>query len=331
MNKKILITGGAGYIGSHMVLLAIERGYDVVVIDDLSTGVRASIPEQSLFYSEDVANSFRVAKILQKVKPGAVIHFAGSVAIPESISNPAKYYKNNTLATLNLIESCLMAGISNFIFSSTAAVYGMPETEKVTESSVTKPINPYGRSKLMVEQALADMAVAHGFNYSTLRYFNVAGADPQLRTGQSTSKTTHLIKIACQCAIGLRPIIKIFGTNYDTQDGTCIRDFIHVSDLAKAHLNVLDYMLESRESSTFNCGTGRGYSVKEILDSVQRVSGVRLNVEYADRRLGDPPALVSDSSLLQRKTGWAAECTDVDEIVRTAFEWEQKLHVSTNT
>lgn len=323
--KKILVTGGAGYIGSHTVLEALDQGHEVAVVDNLSTGIRSSVPSEAKFYEEDVANITEVSRILNDFKPDAVIHFAGSIIVPESVENPIKYYKNNTLGSVNLIGCCLTHNISNFIFSSTAAVYGIPEKSKVSETDRLAPINPYGHSKLMTEQTLSDTAAAHNFNYTALRYFNVAGADKALRTGQSTPNATHLIKVACQSALGLHPVMRVFGTDYDTSDGTCIRDFIHVSDLAQAHLDSLNYMWKHNRSSVFNCGNGRGYSVKEILDSVQRVSGIKLNIEFTDRRAGDPPSLIADSQRLRQKTGWEAEYTDIDEIVKTAFEWERKL------
>jgi UDP-glucose 4-epimerase len=324
MTKRMLITGGAGYIGSHTVLAALAAGYDLAVVDTLSTGVQSSILNNVQFYEDDVANKTKMINILKDFQPEAVIHFAGSIVVPESVQRPIKYYQNNTLASLNLIDACLKTGTRNFIFSSTAAVYGNPKTTQVTERSIVAPINPYGHSKLMTEQILADTAAAYDLNYTVLRYFNVAGADKQLRTGQSTPNATHLIKVACQSALGMHPTMQVFGTTYDTADGTCVRDFIHVSDLAQAHLDALHYMLENKCSSTFNCGNGRGYSVKEILESVQRVSGVKLNIEYTDRRLGDPPSLIADSRALQAATGWVAQYQDIDEIVKTAFEWEQK-------
>ena len=325
MTRRVLVTGGAGYIGSHTALACLDKGFEVCVVDNLSTGVRSSVPSKVAFYEEDITNTSKIINILQDFKPEAVIHFAGSIIVPESVVNPIKYYKNNTYASLNLIDACLQTGTRNFIFSSTAAVYGIPDKSKVTEADTLAPINPYGHSKLMTEQTLYDAEAAHDFSYIALRYFNVAGADKALRTGQSTPKATHLIKVACQTALGLHPVMRVFGTDYDTPDGTCIRDFIHVSDLAQAHLDALDYMWKHNSSSIFNCGNGRGYSVKEILDSVQRVSGVKLNIKYTDRRAGDPPALIADSQALQEKTGWTAQYTEIDEIVRTAFEWEKKL------
>ena len=324
MTHKILITGGAGYIGSHTVLAALEQGYEVAVIDNLSTGLRSAVPSDLRFYQEDVADKSKVSKILRDYRPDAVIHFAGSIIVQESVENPLKYYKNNTAASLNLIDCCIGEKISNFIFSSTAAVYGIAEKEKVAETDPLSPINPYGHSKLMTEQLLADCAAAYDFNYTALRYFNVAGADKELRAGQSTPNTTHLIKVACQCALNPDRLMQVFGTDYATPDGTCIRDYIHVSDLAHAHIKALEYMFKHKVSSTFNCGNGRGYSVKEILDSVQRVSGVKLNIQYTDRRAGDPPALIANSQALQKQTDWTAQITQIDDIVRTAFEWERK-------
>ena len=292
---------------------------------NLSTGVRSSVPSEVVVYEEDVANTPKMVNILDDFKPEAIIHFAGSIVVPESVENPIKYYKNNTIASFNLIDACLQTDTQNFVFSSTAAVYGMPQASQVTESSPLNPVSPYGSSKLIVEQMLSDVAAAHNFNYTALRYFNVSGADRELRAGQSTPNTTHLIKLACQNALGLHPVMKVFGTDYDTPDGTCIRDFIHVSDLARAHLNVLDYMDKHQVSSIFNCGTGRGYSVKEILESVQRVSGVKLKIEYMERRLGDPPALIAHTKALMRATGWSAYYTDIDDIVASALAWEKKI------
>jgi len=325
MYKKILITGGAGYIGSHTVLAALEEGHDIAVIDNLSTGIRSAVPDKVAFYEEDVANSQRIIEILQGFQPDAVIHFAGSIVVPESIENPIKYYNNNTVAAVNLIEACLKTNTSNFIFSSTAAVYGIPDTDKVTERSAAKPINPYGHSKSMIEQILADTATAHDFKYSALRYFNVAGADKDLRTGQSTPNATHLIKVACQSVLSQYPVMKVFGTDYDTPDGTCIRDFIHVSDLAQAHLKTLDYISRNKNSSIFNCGNGRGYSVKEILDAVQRVSGVDLDIEFTDRRAGDPPVLIANPQALKDATGWTSQYNSIDEIISDALAWEKHL------
>lgn len=325
MIKKILITGGAGYIGSHTVLAAMERSHEVAVVDNLSTGVRSAIPEKVLFFEQDIGDYGAMVSILEDFKPDAIIHFAGSVVVPESMVDPIKYYTNNTLATLNLVNACLKTKVRIFIFSSTAAVYGISDKPTVSEDDITGPINPYGRSKLMIEQILADTAVAHDFNYTALRYFNVAGADEQLRAGQSTPNATHLIKVACECAVGLHPCVNVFGTDYDTKDGTGVRDFIHVSDLARAHLDVLNYMETSEKSSVFNCGNGVGYSVNDVLESVQRVNGKPLKIKLKDRREGDTPILIANAEKLRKMTGWVARYKDIDQIVRTSLEWEKKL------
>lgn len=325
MTKKILITGGAGYIGSHTTLAALEQGYNVAVVDNLSTGVRAAVPNEVEFYEDDIANTPNMLAILQNFNPEVVIHFAGSTSVPESVQNPIKYYQNNALASINLINACVQASVKNFIFSSTAAVYGVPEVAQVSENLDLKPINPYGQSKLMVEKVLADVAAAHNFNYAALRYFNVAGADEDLRTGQSTPKATHLIKAACQSALDPNITMKVFGTDYDTPDGTCIRDFIHVSDLAQAHLDTLNYIMAHNTSCTFNCGNGVGYSVKEILATVETWAGVKLNVEYVGRRAGDPPALTANAQALTQATGWQPKRNDINIIVKSALAWEKRV------
>ncbi|WP_162653361.1 UDP-glucose 4-epimerase GalE [Lentilitoribacter sp. Alg239-R112] len=325
MTKKILITGGAGYIGSQTVLAALDQGYDVAIIDNLSTGRRENIPPKVIFYEVDLVDKPKVEQVLKKFLPDTVIHFAGSIVVGESVENPIKYYRNNTYASLALIEACVKHNVQRFIFSSTAAVYGSPDRGRVKEIFPTIPINPYGHSKLMTEQILSDAAKSHGFRYAVLRYFNVAGADLNLRTGQSAPLATHLIKVACQAVLGLRPSVEIYGTDYDTPDGTCIRDFIHVSDLANAHLDVLNYMTQKDASDIFNCGNGRGHSVKQILDAVQRVSGVDLNIKYGNRRAGDPPFLIADTSRLRDRTGWVAQHANIDEIVSSALAWERKI------
>lgn len=320
-----MITGGAGYIGSHTLIAAQAQGYDVAVIDNLSTGSRDVIPPDCAFYEVDLADKPKVEQALKEFSPDTVLHFAGSIVVRESVENPIKYYMNNTYASLALIEACVKYNVRRFIFSSTAAVYGSPDSGMVRETSPTNPINPYGHSKLMTEQILSDAAKSHGFRFAVLRYFNVAGADFELRSGQSTPFATHLIKVACQAALGLRPSIKLFGTDYMTHDGTCIRDFIHVSDLAQAHLDVLYYMTDHDASAIFNCGNGRGYSVKQILASVERVSGVSLNIEHGSRRVGDPPSLIADTSSLQNKTGWMAQHKNIDDIISSALAWERKI------
>lgn len=325
MTSTILVTGGAGYIGSHMILGLIDRGDRVVVIDDLSTGVREQVCPDAEFIEGDVADTELVRGILKSRKIDAVIHFAGSVIVPESVTDPLKYYDNNTAASRNLLAACVAEGIGRFVFSSTAAVYGMPDTTIVTEETPTAPINPYGRSKLMTEWMLRDIAAAHPFRFMALRYFNVAGADPAGRTGQSTPRATHLIKRACQAALGRVPALDIFGTDFDTPDGTGVRDYIHVSDLIAAHLLALDALATGAESNVYNCGYGRGLSVREIIAAVERVSGVKVPAREGPRRAGDPGMLVADSSKLMRQLGWTPRYGDIDEIVKSAYAWERRL------
>jgi UDP-glucose 4-epimerase len=324
-NRSILVTGGAGYIGSHVVLALCDAGHSPVVIDDLSTGRREAVPEGVPFVLGDVADQAHVLEILKKHAIKSVMHFAGSIRVDESVSDPLKYYRNNSSASRNLIEACVDAGVERFVFSSTAAAYGIPDSLPVDETARLAPINPYGHSKVMTEQVLRDTGAATGLNYAILRYFNVSGADPAGRTGQTTENATHLLKVACEVATGARPGMEVFGTDYDTPDGTCIRDFIHVSDLADAHLRVLDWLSAGSRNGTFNCGYGRGYSVLEVLAAVEKVYGRKLNVSYAGRREGDSPEIVADSSLIRRETGWAPRHDDLETIVRTALEWERKL------
>lgn len=325
MNKKILITGGAGYIGAHTAYAAVDAGHSVAIIDNLSTGIRSAVPKACQFYEADIADQEVVLKIFKEFAPEIVIHFAGSVIVPESVSDPIKYYQNNSFASLSLIEACIKSNIKYFIFSSTAAVYGIPKNETVSEDYPTSPINPYGQSKLMIEHMLQDISAAHDLKYAALRYFNVAGADSQLRCGQSTPKATHLIKVSCETILGKHDKMKIFGTDYNTKDGTCVRDFIHVSDLAQAHLDVMDYIVKNNTSEIFNCGNGRGYSVKEILDVAQKISNTSLNIVNCPRRVGDPPSLIANSSKLQEKTGWKARHIDVEGIVGSALKWEKRI------
>jgi UDP-glucose 4-epimerase len=325
LTSTILVTGGAGYIGSHMILGLIDRGDRVVVIDNLSTGVREQVCSDAEFVEGDVADTELVRDILKRRKVDAVIHFAGSVIVPESVTDPLKYYDNNTAASRNLLAACIAEGVGRFVFSSTAAVYGMPDTTIVTEETPTAPINPYGRSKLMTEWMLRDIAAAHPFRFMALRYFNVAGADPAGRTGQSTPRATHLIKRACQAALGRVPALDIFGTDFDTPDGTGVRDYIHVSDLIAAHLLALDALASGAESNVYNCGYGRGLSVREIIAAMERVSGVKVPAREGPRRAGDPGMLVADSSKLTRQLGWTPRHGDIDEIVKSAFAWEKHL------
>ncbi len=321
----VLVTGGAGYIGSHAVLAFREAAYPVVVVDDLSTGRRDSLPDDVVLVEGNAGDAELVGRVVREHGIGAVVHFAGSIVIPESVTDPLKYYRNNTAASRNLIAACVANDVKYFIFSSTAAVYGHPETVPVSEDAPTAPINPYGTSKLMTEWILRDTAEAHDFRYVALRYFNVAGADPAGRTGQSTPNATHLIKIASQAAVGLRRGIPLFGEDYDTPDGTCIRDYIHVSDLAAAHVDALEHLTQAHENLVLNCGYGHGYSVREVLAAVQREAGIRLDIQSAPRRPGDAVTLVADASRMRNHFAWRPRYDDLGVIVRTAIDWERKL------
>jgi UDP-glucose 4-epimerase len=322
----ILITGGAGYIGSHMVHAALDRGDEVVVLDNLSTGVRALVADKAHFVQGNAGDPSVARKVLAHFKVTAVIHFAGSIVVPESVEKPLDYYLNNTVASRNLIEACVDSGVKNFIFSSTAAVYGMPKTNPVTEEITLSPINPYGRSKLMTEWMLEDAARAYDFRYVALRYFNVAGGDPEGRTGQSTPRATHLIKRACQVALGRLPHLDIFGTDFPTKDGTGVRDYIHVSDLVAAHALALDHLKEGGESTVLNCGYGHGFSVREVVDTVSKVSGRKVATKEGPRRAGDPAELVANSSKLKQKFSWTPAHDNLEEIVSTALHWERRLN-----
>ncbi|TIX51023.1 UDP-glucose 4-epimerase GalE [Alteraurantiacibacter aquimixticola] len=322
----VLVTGGAGYIGSHAVLALRDRGTPVAVIDNLTTGFRFAIPDGVAFYEGDIADAELVARIVGEQGIGAVMHFAGSIIVPESVENPLKYYHNNTAKSRALMEALVGAGVRHMIFSSTAATYGVPEVSPVAEDSPKQPINPYGWSKLMTEQMLADTAAAHDFNYCALRYFNVAGADPQCRSGQSTAGATHLIKVAVEAALGKRDNVSVFGTDYDTPDGTGVRDYIHVSDLADAHVLALDALVaEPERSMTMNCGYGRGFSVLEVLDAVDRVTNMKIERVMGPRRAGDPDSLISDPSRIKKTLPWQPNHADLDEIVAHALAWERKL------
>jgi UDP-glucose 4-epimerase len=320
---SILITGGAGYIGSHVVWALADRGADPVVIDNFSTGYRAALPAGVTLHEADIGDRAAVRRVLERHRPAAVIHFAGSVVVPESVADPLKYYGNNVAASLALLAECTAAGVGTFIFSSTAAVYGTPDHIPVTEEAPTRPLNPYGWSKLMFEQMLRDTALVSGMKVGILRYFNVAGADPDLRTGQFSPTATHLITVACQAALGRRPHLTIFGDDYETPDGTGVRDFIHVSDLAAAHLSALDHLLGGGESFTLNCGYGRGYSVREVVAKLEAVLGARLPVVVAARRPGDAGAVVADSSRLRRTLPWTPRHDDLGTIVGHALAWER--------
>lgn len=322
----VLVTGGAGYIGSHAVLALLDAGWPVAVIDNLTTGFAFAVPDNVPFYEGDIADADLVARIIREQGIGAIMHFAGSVVVPESVENPLKYYENNTVKTRALIESAVAGGVKHIIFSSTAATYGIPETSSVTEDTPQRPINPYGWSKLMTEQMLADCAAAYGFNYCALRYFNVAGADPQGRSGQSTAGATHLIKVACEAATGKRDGVSVFGTDFPTKDGSGVRDYIHVSDLAAAHVLALEALLaQPYLSLTMNCGYGRGYSVLEVLDAVDRVTNVTIERRMEPRRAGDPAELVSDPSRIRATLPWQPRYDDLDQIIAHALQWERRL------
>ncbi len=322
----VLVTGGAGYIGSHAVLALRDAGWPVAVIDNLVTGFRFAVPKDVVFYEGDIADGDLLARILAEQEIGAVMHFAGSVVVPESVENPLKYYQNNTAKSRDLIEAVVAAGVPHMIFSSTAATYGIPEVSPVTEDTPQQPINPYGWSKLMTERMLADTAAAHDMNYCALRYFNVAGADPQGRSGQSTDGATHLIKVAVEAALGKRESVGVFGTDYDTPDGTGVRDYIHVSDLAAAHVLALEALIaQPDQSMTMNCGYGRGFSVLEVLDAVDRVTNRTITRVLGPRRAGDPDSLISDPSRIKATLPWQPRHADLDAIVAHALAWERKL------
>jgi UDP-glucose 4-epimerase len=322
----VLVTGGAGYIGSHAVLALKDAGFPVCVIDNLVTGFRWAVPDDVPFYEGDIADAALLDKIVAEQGIKAVMHFAGSVVVPESVSDPLKYYHNNTVRTRALIDSLVRNHISRMIFSSTAAVYGIPDVVPVQEDMPTEPINPYGASKLMTEWMLRDCAFAYEFSYCALRYFNVAGADPKGRTGQSTKNATHLIKVAVEAALGKRQRIEIFGSDFNTHDGTGVRDYIHVSDLAEAHVVALRWMLDHPgHSMTLNCGYNRGFSVNEVIDAVDRVTGKTILRDYAPRRAGDPAELVADNSRIRDTFGWQPRYGNLDVIVQTAYDWEAGL------
>jgi UDP-glucose 4-epimerase len=322
--KSILVTGGAGYIGSHVVRQLGERGERVVVLDNLYTGFADAVLHGTLVVG-DTGDPATVTNLLREHEVEAVLHFAAHTIVPESVADPLKYYRNNTCGSRNLLECCAKAGVKHFIFSSTAAVYGIPSEPLANEDTVLNPINPYGLSKLMTEWMLRDLSAASALRHVTLRYFNVAGSDPDGRIGQSTRNATLLIKVACEHAVGKRPSISVFGTDYPTADGTGVRDYIHVEDLADAHLQALDYLRGGGASRTLNCGYGHGYSVREVLDSVARVSGVKLNVKEEPRRAGDPPSLVAATDRIRSEFGWKPRYDDLDFIVRTSLNWERKL------
>jgi UDP-glucose 4-epimerase len=320
----ILVTGGAGYIGSHVARQLGERGEKLVTLDNLSTGFRGAVLHGA-FVQGDTGDAALVSRVLAEHKVDTVLHFAAHIQVPESVRNPLKYYRNNTANTRTLLECCVAAGVKHFVFSSTAAVYGIPAGGVADEDTPTVPINPYGWSKLMSEQMLRDVAAVTPLAYVALRYFNVAGADPGGRIGQSTPEATHLIKVAAEHVVGKRREISIFGTDYDTPDGTCVRDYIHIEDLAAAHLQALDYLRGGGGSTTLNCGYGKGFSVREVLQEVERVSGTRLNVIESGRREGDPPQLVAAARRIRDTLSWTPRHEDLAGIVATALAWEKRL------
>ncbi|MBV8782682.1 MAG: UDP-glucose 4-epimerase GalE [Gammaproteobacteria bacterium] len=321
---SILVTGGAGYIGSHVALQLRERGERVVVIDDLSRGFRQAVRDAPLVVA-NVGDAAAVRALLAQHQVDTVMHFAAFTIVPESVREPLKYFANNTCATRTLLECARAAGVNHFVFSSTAAVYGTPQGGVAAEDSPTAPINPYGTSKLMSEWMLAAVAQASPLRYAALRYFNVAGSDPQGRIGQATPNATLLIKVACEVAVGKRPYLSVFGTDYPTPDGTGVRDYIHVDDLARAHLDALDYLRGGGASTTLNVGYGHGYSVREVLDSVRRISGQRLEVREEPRRAGDPAMLIARADRIREQLHWQPRLDDLDAIVRSAYQWEQRL------
>lgn len=321
----VLVTGGAGYIGGHAVLALLDAGERVVVLDDLSTGVRRAIPEGVRLVEGDIADAALVARTMRENDVAEILHFAAKIVVPDSVADPLGYYEANTVKTRALLAAAIGAGLERFVFSSTAAVYGEPEIGILDENATPAPINPYGRSKLMSEWMIRDAAAAHGFGYTILRYFNVAGADPKGRIGQSTPNATHLIKVAAQTALGARPKLSLFGTDYPTPDGTCVRDYIQVSDLADAHVAALRHLRAGGESLVLNCGYGRGASVREVIETVKRVSGVDFPVEAVPRRAGDPAALVADPTRIRDRLAWTPRHDDLDTIVAQALAWERRL------
>ncbi len=322
----VLVTGGAGYIGSHMVLALLDAGERVVVVDNLSTGFRSAIPSDATLIEGDFGDQDLMARAIADHEVDAIAHFAARIVVPESVADPLGYYLNNTAKARNLIESAVHGGVEQFIFSSTAAVYGETDAGHVTEDRPLKPVSPYGRSKLMVEWMLEDAGRAHPLRAVVLRYFNVAGADPQGRAGQSTRDATHLIKVAVQTALGRRKQLEIFGQDYPTPDGTCLRDYIQVTDLAQAHMDALRHLRAGGASLTCNVGYARGYSVKEVVDVVRKVSGAEVPAVLSPRRAGDPAAIVASNDRIRAELGWVPKHDDLGEIVRQALNWERRLH-----
>lgn len=323
MRKKILVTGGAGYIGSHTVRQLGEAGYEVIVYDNLSTGSAKALLNGSL-YVGDLADKIALELAFAQHQFDAVLHFAASISVPQSVTNPLDYYTNNTRNTLNLLHCCQNFGVNKFVFSSTAAVYGEPQENPVSESCPTDPINPYGWSKLMSERMICDYGFSSDFKFVILRYFNVAGAELSGRIGQSSPKASHLIRVACDAALSIIPSVSIFGTDFDTPDGTGIRDYIHVEDLAAAHLDALSYLENGGESEILNCGYGQGYSVRQVLNKLQEVTGIDLNVIESPRRIGDPAQVISNGDRIRQVLGWQPKYNDLETMLTSAFAWEQK-------
>lgn len=322
---SVLVTGGAGYIGSHMVHALVDRGERVVVLDNMTTGFRPNLAEGITLIVGDIGDQILVEKVLREQNINAIVHFAGSIVVPDSVSDPLGYYANNTVKSRTLMAAAVNCGVEHFIFSSTAAVYGMPPSPMIDEEVPLAPISPYGTSKWMTEMMLADTAFAHDFAYTALRYFNVAGADPDGRTGQSSPRATHLIKVASQAALGQRTHMEIFGTDYDTADGTGVRDYIHVSDLISAHCLALDRLRAGGASLVANCGYSQGYSVRDVIDAVKKISGVDFEVREAPRRAGDPAALVAKADRARKELGWTPAYDDLETIVGHAFAWETRM------
>jgi UDP-glucose 4-epimerase len=324
MSKYVLVTGGAGYIGSHTVIALREAGWQVAVADDLSTGNAHLLPADVRLFVGNIGDPAFIGTVLADVRPAAIIHFAGSLSVPESLTDPLKYYINNFANSCRLVEAAVATGVGKFILSSTAAVYGTPEIHPVSEHAPTRPINPYGRSKLMIEEMLKDVAAAHDFRFVALRYFNVAGADRQGRCGQVSQGSTNLIKVVSELATGRRESITVYGDDYSTTDGTCIRDFIHVTDLAAAHVAALDYLVGGGTSETINCGYGNGYSVLNVLGIASKLAGRDLTYTIGPRRAGDPAQVVADPRRIQERLSWTPQHNDLELILRTAIAWERR-------
>lgn len=323
--RSVLVTGGAGYIGSHAVLALLDAGAKVVVVDNLSTGVISNLSKDATFVEGDIQDQALLSRVVDEHAVDAVMHFAASLVVPESVEKPLLYYRNNVAGSLSLIEVCVDKGVKRIVFSSTAAVYGVPEKNPVVEETPAAPINPYGASKLMIERILRDAEAAHGISAGILRYFNVAGADPDLRTGQSTQNATHLIKVAAEVALGKRDGLEIFGDDYPTPDGSGVRDYIHVSDLADTHVILLAAMLGGAPGGTYNCGYGKGFSVKQVIEAVERVSGKTIKKTVSGRRPGDAPEIVADSARFRTEFEWEPKYADLNLIVETALNWERQL------